>query len=195
EYFLKIYRKVDYAVNPDLEITHFLTEKSDFKNIPAFIGAIEWKHKKGTIVMGMMQELVDNQGGAWSYMLDRVNNFYEAMLSKDEVVNFAALKGSITAPIATDDLPDDIQEMLTGQVVELVSLLGKRTGEMHIALATANDDPEFQTEPFSLHYQRSLFSSFQSLVRETFQNQSKSMKRVSEELRNEIENVVPLRAD
>src|SRR5690606_6125736 len=116
EYFLKIYRKVDYAINPDLEITHFLTEKSDFKNIPAFIGAIEWKHKKGTIVMGMMQELVDNQGDAWSYMLDRVNNFYEAMLSKDEVVNFAALKGSITAPIATDDLPDDIQEMLTGQV-------------------------------------------------------------------------------
>src|SRR5690606_22033049 len=85
--------------------------------------------------------------------------------------------------------------MITGQEIELITLLGKRTGEMHIALAAANDDPEFQTEPFSLHYQRSLFSSFQSLVRETFQNQSKSMKRVSEELRKEIENVLPLRTD
>src|SRR5690606_21265509 len=170
QYFLKIYRKVDYAINPDMEITHFLTEKSNFKNIPAFVGAIEWKYKKGTIVMGMMQELVDNQGDAWSYMLDRVNNFYEEMLSRDEIGSFS-------------------EDMITGQEIELITLLGKRTGEMHIALAAANDDPEFQTEPFSLHYQRSLFSSFQSLVRETFQNQSKSMKRVSEELRKEIENV------
>src|SRR5690606_286151 len=93
KFFLKIYRKVDYAINPDLEITHFLTENTDFKNIPSFLGAIEWQYKKGSIVLGMMQEQIENQGDAWSYMLDRLNNFYEAMLSREEITNLPTLHG------------------------------------------------------------------------------------------------------
>src|SRR5690606_18025031 len=74
-YFLKIYRKLDRAINPDLEINRFLSEKAKFKHIPDFVGAIEWKYGKETIVLGMMQNMVPNQGDAWVYMLDRLRNY------------------------------------------------------------------------------------------------------------------------
>src|SRR5690606_15788227 len=44
-FFLKMFRKVDRAINPDLEIIRFLTESAKFKNVPAFVGAVEWKYE------------------------------------------------------------------------------------------------------------------------------------------------------
>ncbi|HWN24722.1 MAG TPA: maltose alpha-D-glucosyltransferase, partial [Candidatus Sulfotelmatobacter sp.] len=40
KFFLKLYRKLEDGVNPDVEITRFLTEKTDFPNVPAFVGAL-----------------------------------------------------------------------------------------------------------------------------------------------------------
>ncbi|MDQ3395087.1 MAG: maltose alpha-D-glucosyltransferase, partial [Bacteroidota bacterium] len=37
-YFMKLYRKLDNVINPDLEITRFLTEKVNFPHVPKFIG-------------------------------------------------------------------------------------------------------------------------------------------------------------
>src|SRR5947208_10511174 len=42
KFFLKLYRKVEDGVNPDVEITRFLTEHTKFPNVPAFVGAIEY---------------------------------------------------------------------------------------------------------------------------------------------------------
>jgi maltose alpha-D-glucosyltransferase/alpha-amylase len=40
-------------------------------------------------------------------------------------------------------------------------------GELHLALSQSKDQ-DFSAENFSLHYQRSLFSSMLALVRETY---------------------------
>src|SRR5690606_25648789 len=76
-FFLKIYRKVDQAINPDLEINRFLKEEAQFDFIPDLVGAIEWEHGKSNMVLGMMQKMVANHGDAWSYMLDRLGAYYE----------------------------------------------------------------------------------------------------------------------
>jgi len=194
-FFLKLYRKVDHAINPDLEITHFLSEKARFKNIPSFVGAIEWKYSNSTIVLGMMQDMVESNGDAWSYMLDRLTAFNEKILSKhrDNLPSPSELRGTLTRPATYDQLPDDIKELLDVTVAERARLLGVRTAEMHIALASNQDIPEFKPEEFSLHYQRSLFSSFQSLVRATFQNQTRVLKKLPEEVRKEAEEVLNMK--
>jgi maltose alpha-D-glucosyltransferase / alpha-amylase len=192
-FFLKIYRKVDRAINPDLEITQFLTEKAGFRNIPRFVGAIEWRYSNGSIVMGMMQEMVESQSDAWTYMLERLNNFYEAMLSRSEPEDLLPSETSILSPLSFDEMPENIRELLGGPVIEQTGLLGTRTGEMHIALASGADIPEFKPEEFSLHYQRSLFSSFQSLVRATFQSQSRNTKKLPPAIRKEAEEVLAMK--
>ena len=40
KYFLKLYRKLDSTINPDLEITRYLSEKTDYENSPRF--RVQW---------------------------------------------------------------------------------------------------------------------------------------------------------
>ncbi|HEY8733785.1 MAG TPA: alpha-glucosidase C-terminal domain-containing protein, partial [Puia sp.] len=168
-FFLKMYRKVDVAINPDLEITRFLTNEAKFKYMPAFIGAIEWKTDQDAIVLGILQEMIENHGDGYSYVLERMNNYIERLLAntKGELSAFG-YKGTLLRPVPYDELDEDLQLLLGAPAAEQASLLGKRAGEMHLALASGLS-PDFVPENFSIHYQRSLFSNMQSLVRETFQ--------------------------
>ena len=193
-FFLKMFRKIDYGVNPDLEITHFLTQKAKFKYIPAYSGCIEWKTSKGTMVIGMMQEMVESNGDAWTHMLDRLDDFNESILTKNIFTSgIPPLTGSMTEPISYDEMPEEMKELLEVSVAERARLLGVRTGLMHQALASGDDLPEFKPEPYSLHYQRSLFAGLQSLVRGTFANQVKNLEKLSEETRSEAEEVLSMK--
>lgn len=189
-FFLKLYRKVDQAINPDVEITQYLTRDVHFPQVPQFVGAIEWRFDKGSMVLGMMQEMVEGGTDAWSYMLDRLSEYNEKILTKPDLKAQSDFKGSLTQPVAYEDVPDVLKEMLEGTMAERARLLGVRTGEMHLALATPTDRPEFRPEEFSLHYQRSLFSSFQTLVRATFQTASRNLKKLSPEVRAETEQII-----
>lgn len=193
KFFLKIYRKVERAINPDLEITKFLSEKAHFQHIPAYIGAIEWKYEKETIVLGMMQEMVENHGDAWTYMLERLNTFNENILSKNKsTLPGQALKGTLVDPVPFSEVPDDIKELLEAPVAEFVRLLGVRTGEMHLALATGTDK-DFKPEEFSLHYQHSLFSSFLSLLRKALQSQLKNLNKLPEDIIPEAREILDMK--
>lgn len=195
-YFLKIYRKLDRAINPDLEINRFLSKKANFKHIPDFVGDIEWKFGKDTIVLGMMQNLVPNQGDAWVYMLDRLRNYNDRILSHvEENLSEPPLKGSLTTPLDFEQVPETTQGLIGATVAERTRVLGIRTAEMHIALSSNTSLNDFQPEEFSLHYQRSLFSSLQSLVRSTYQSLGKSMKKLAPEVREEAEEVFAMKSD
>jgi maltose alpha-D-glucosyltransferase/alpha-amylase len=57
---------------------------------------------------------------------------------------------------------------LIGGYLSSVELLGQRTGELHLALASAPEDPSFSPEPFTPFYLRSLYQSMRGLVAQTF---------------------------
>ena len=185
-FFLKLYRKVDYAINSDLEITHFLTKHAKFKNIPAYIGAIEWKFQRGPMVLGMMQEMVQSNSDGWEYMLDRLDDFNDKILThSDTSLLTKELKGNLTDPAVYEDIPEDIKELIEASVAQGALTLGTRTAEMHIALSTGTNLDAFKPEEYSLHYQRSIFSSLQSLVRAAFQSLNKNLKTLPDDVREE----------
>jgi maltose alpha-D-glucosyltransferase/alpha-amylase len=188
-FFLKIYRKVDAALNSDVEITRFLEEKADFKHIPAFLGAIEWKSDKGTMTLGMLQEMIENHGNGHLYMLERLNNFIERILAR-AIPAPAELQGTLTEPVAFEELPEDLKDLLGARTAEQARLIGMRTADLHKALASGTYDASFAPEDFSLHYQRSLFASMQSLVRETFQKLQKDMPDIRQEIKDELQSVL-----
>jgi maltose alpha-D-glucosyltransferase/alpha-amylase len=183
-FFLKLYRKVEPFSNPDVELVTFLTEDAHFRNTPAFKGTIKWESARGTTVLGMMQELVEHHGDAYDFMKERVNNFIERVLAPngDALKNMLARKGTLGAPAGYEELPADVQELIGGRASEQMRLLGVRTGELHKALAEHAYEKEFVPEEFSLHYQRSLFSAMQSLVREAFQSLEKKEDRFTGDL-------------
>ncbi len=195
KYFLKLYRKLDNTINPDLEITRYLSEKTDYKNAPKFVGAIEFNpSEKNIIVLGMMQDLIPNQGDAWDYTKDHLERYFENVLTHKES-KFEKAPGELTRPLNYNKLPDSFKELIGVIYPERVNLLGCRTAEMHKALAANPDEVDFEHEPFSLHYQRSVFSSLQSLTRNSFQNLQKNLKNLPEGLRKEAKEVLDLKSD
>jgi maltose alpha-D-glucosyltransferase/alpha-amylase len=147
------------------------------------------------MVLGLMQEMVQSNGDAWTYMLERLDDFHERILSRDETVSFSSeLKGSITDPVAYENIPDAVKEFLEASVAEHAKTLGIRTGQLHKALSETSL-PDFKPEEYSLHYQRSLFSGLQSLVRATFFNQAKNLIKLPEEIRNDARQVLEMKED
>ena len=196
KFFMKIYRKVDRAINPDVEITEFLSEKAKFPHVPSFMGSIEWIQKGQSMVLAMAQDMVESSGDAWVLMLSRLHNFYEKVLSGDRKhLLELELRGNLTSPASYDEIPEELKELIEAQLAEQARLLGVRTGEMHLALASTTDQPDFVPEDFSLHYQRSLYSSFQSLVRATLQNQVRNLKKLNEKARKEAEDILAMKED
>ncbi|WP_020527572.1 maltose alpha-D-glucosyltransferase [Flexithrix dorotheae] len=197
DYYLKIYRKLDRAINPDLEIIRFAVDEKGFKNIPDLMGTIQLEYSEDdSIVLGMLQKAVDYQNDAWNYLLDFFKRYINRiqLKAKDSETTEIKLKGSLVNPITLEQLDDpEMLELLGVLFPENMKLLGKRTAELHQVLASDDQKPDFSPEEFSLHYQRSLFSSFQQLIRHTFQTLNKKLKNTPEIVQMEAKNLLPLK--
>ncbi|MEP7127227.1 MAG: maltose alpha-D-glucosyltransferase [Chitinophagales bacterium] len=191
KFYLKFYRKVELGINPDTEITAFLTEHTDFDHIPPLVGFIQWKTDNDSIMLGMIQVMVENHGDGWMNILERLNNFNERILSRNKAnLPPPEYNGKIFDTINFDSQSEELKEFFSGITADQIHSLGKRTGEMHKALASVNDLHDFRPETFSLHYQRSLFAGYQSLVREVFTNQGKNLKKLSAEDRLKADRIL-----
>ena len=189
-FFLKLFRKIDMEINPDLEISEYLSHEK-FPYTPTYLGSVDWKFKKGTYSLAMMQAMIENHGDGYSYMQERVNNYIERILAADkEVLRELEKKGSFIEPVGYDQLPVEWQNLLGGRASDQCRLLGIRTGQLHLALAQAKTVKAFIPENFSLHYQRSLFSSMLATIRETFQTMQKKKTVLDDNGKKEIEDLL-----
>jgi maltose alpha-D-glucosyltransferase/alpha-amylase len=65
---------------------------------------------------------------------------------------------------ATEREEADPVDELIGPYLDAAQLLGRRTGELHRALSQERRDPAFAPEPYSSHYQRSIYQSMRNLL-------------------------------
>lgn len=185
-FFLKMYRKVDTLTNPDVELSYYLSQNAKFEHVPEVLGVIELNPAKEAIALGLLQSLVENHGDGESYMRERIANYIERIMARNrELLNPFERKGCLTAPVAFHETPVEIQELVGSRTADQASLIGLRTAEMHLTLASGLGK-DFKPEEYSLHYQRSLFSSMQALIRESIQSFERHYYALSEETRKEI---------
>jgi maltose alpha-D-glucosyltransferase/alpha-amylase len=182
QFFFKFYRKLEKEINPDLEIVRFLSENTSFKNSPKYAGSIEFHDNEGkTIVFGLLQEKIENQGDAWNVVIDSVGRFYERVIVKAKKEKLPKLVNR--ASITFEEAPEVIQEFIGRGFYERVVRLGQRTAEMHLALASDNSNPAFVPEYFTSNYQRSLYSSLRKLVKDRFKLLENSLDKLNTETR------------
>src|SRR5207247_1356945 len=116
---MKVFRRLADGLNPDLEITRFLTEQTTFRGTPRLAGALEYSTGArgtferfadvgGVATLAVLQEYVGGARDGWRWLLDRL------------AAGDAALDG--------------------------LRRLGTRTAELHAALATPTPDPAFGAE-------------------------------------------------
>jgi maltose alpha-D-glucosyltransferase / alpha-amylase len=147
--FLKLFRRIEPGIHPDVEMTRFLTQDAAFPHVPTLFGLIT----KGETVCGMMQEYVAGSKDAWSYLLataksdpastardvERLGAITREMhdaLSGDA----ANAAGSAFTPLATE--PGDVErwaQKTKETIRDAVSLLEKQRASGKLASERAGE--------------------------------------------------------
>ncbi|MFO8173065.1 MAG: putative maltokinase, partial [Longimicrobiales bacterium] len=185
---LKLFRKVDPGMNPDLEIGKFLTERTDFEHYPRVLGGMEYRTPRGpSSTLGVLQEYVPNEGDAWRFTLDALQQYWERCLSLSPEERSSPKLPSASLLERSGLEADEMIRTLIGPALNSIQDLGRMTGEMHLALASDPTRPDFAPEPDPPHFSRSLFQSVRSQARESLDLLRKRLETVPEDDRRSAE--------
>jgi len=135
---MKVFRKLESGRHPDLEVSRFLAGKTGFRAFPAMLGAIEFAGPDGAsaTVAGLFR-YVPNRGTAWTYAQAMLARFFNAASRSAADPHSAAGRSAL--------------RRMAGEFFSVAADLGRVTGELHLALASAGtDEPEFAAEPVTL---------------------------------------------
>ena len=186
---LKIYRKVEEGLNPEVEVGRFLTERTSFDALAPFAGALNIEINNQTMTTAVLLGYVENEGDAWSYTLDVLASYFERLLSEPEVVEAAPIPARHPLDVACGEIPQEAYD-LVGTYLDDAARLGERTAELHMALASRTDDPAFAPEDFSLLNQRGLYQSMRSQTRRTLRDLRRWISILPEEVREAAEELI-----
>ena len=118
---LKLFRRLEVGENPDVEIGRFLTTRTTFRGTPALLGTIRLDGAGGSSVSAILQVFVAGSRDAWGYALESAGQCFGAPEAMEPATAFA----------------------------DEARALGRVTRELHDALASDPDDPEFAPHPAS----------------------------------------------
>jgi maltose alpha-D-glucosyltransferase/alpha-amylase len=188
--FLKVFRRVEPGVHPEVEVGRFLTERTSFQHAAPVAGLIELRRGRNDgMVLGVWTGFIPNQGDAWTHTLHFLEPLYDHALTLRGHEPDLSLPRRPFLDVIGEELPQAAQDVL-GSYLESARLLGQRVAELHLALSAVRDDPAFAPEPFSTLYQRSLYQSFRSQVRQTFETLRKRLPSLQELARPEAEQLL-----
>jgi maltose alpha-D-glucosyltransferase/alpha-amylase len=131
---LKLFRRLEPGLNPDLEISRFLLESTDFRALPALAGWIDYRSDVDlyTAVAGVF-EFIPGASDAWAYTQKNLDRY------------LAAASRSAADPWSVAGQAS-LRRMATEYLASAVAL-GELTGELHRALGSAGPEhPDFQPE-------------------------------------------------
>jgi maltose alpha-D-glucosyltransferase/alpha-amylase len=118
------------GINPELEMGRFLTEVARYPHCVPVLGALEYMTNDGrTMTLAMVQSYMANQGDGWDYTLGYLERFLRDVATTD------------------GDMPD--VSAVHGGFLALMATLGRRTAELHRALAMRTGSAAFDPEPLA----------------------------------------------
>ncbi|HKC58599.1 MAG TPA: hypothetical protein VKB92_00770, partial [Myxococcales bacterium] len=158
---LKLYRRLGEGVSPELELNRSLSERAPEGLVPPLFGAVEYRPGRSEpITLATLHGWVRNEGTAWEWARDELRRFYErALASGPDVRPPPRPAGATLLDLAAME-PPPIRELFISSLAG-ARLLGRRTAELHLALA---GDERLGTEPYSTLDQRSNYQTKRNLT-------------------------------
>jgi maltose alpha-D-glucosyltransferase/alpha-amylase len=169
----KLMRRLEEGRSLELEILEHLEHAPTRPNVPRLLAEVEVDlGSTARATLWMSQSYVANEGDAWQVTVDAVQRFYERVLTshRDQRPERPPL-GLIEASV---EPPPALVEELLGEHLRLVELLGKRTAELHAALAHDAEHPKFAPQRHTDLGQRSFYQSLRNLAARAFDKLAKA---------------------
>jgi maltose alpha-D-glucosyltransferase/alpha-amylase len=187
---LKLFRRADEGINPELEIGRFLMEETPFTHVSQVAGALEYRRgKRGSISLAVLHSFVPNEGDAWNYTLDSLERYFQKVVAHPTVQVPPVPRRPLLSLLRD---PPPLARETVGPYLTGAQLLGQRTGELHVALASASHDPAFVPEPFSPMYRTSLYQSMRSYTVRMLQLLREQLGILPDELSESVRRVLDL---
>ncbi|MEM1170263.1 MAG: maltose alpha-D-glucosyltransferase [Cyanobacteria bacterium P01_H01_bin.35] len=160
---LKLFRKLEHGIHPELENGNFLTEISRTQNsaiagnISQTAGYLEY-HREGTnlITIGILEEFISEARDGWSYTSDALRDYFDRIMVEQASVNELEIPEITVNNSLNTEISESVYDVI-GSYINLAENLGKVTADIHHALASDTDNPNFSPEQFTPFYQRSVY--------------------------------------
>ncbi|MBC8161617.1 MAG: putative maltokinase [Roseiflexaceae bacterium] len=181
---LKLFRRIVPGLNPDLEIGEFLTAQG-FAQIAPVAGALSYDDGTGQpATLGMLMSFVPNVGDAWSFMLGLLGQVQ------------AELRQSDSLPRRNEEREgsEGLNSPAVGRTLDAVRMLGRRTAELHLALASGQGQ-EFVPEPLSAEDASAEVASMNNLADRVFAQARASLDRQPQQVRGSVQQILDREQD
>ncbi|MGH7732308.1 MAG: putative maltokinase, partial [Gemmatimonadales bacterium] len=174
---VKLLRRVEPGVHPGIEVSRFLAERARFAGTPVVGGSLEYRPagKGGAVSVLSIEEFVANEGDGFSYVVDMLTRGLEELLaSGPSPADAPRLGRSHAAALAAEWGAPDLEALperslsLVGPHLEWASLLGRRTAELHRALASEKDELDFVPEPLTAIDRQAMAHGARGLAKRSF---------------------------
>ena len=180
---LKLFRRLEPGTNPELEIGRALTE-ARFPHVATTAGSIEYRPDRGeAVTIGVLQGYVPSDGDAWRLALDSLEELAGRTGTPPAVPIAGTDARALLAHSHEATGPDDIP------FLGRAALLGRRTAELHQALASVGG-PAFAPEPFGQLEQRSAWQSMRALAARALDALREALPRLDEGAREDARAVL-----
>lgn len=128
DYAVKVYRKLEPGISPEIEMGRFLTDVAGFANAPALLGSVELVEGDRRSAIASLHAFVANQGDARAVTAAYLDRFVEEH----------RLLRTSASPAESEDQASYQRHM---------SQAGRRVAELHLALAGDKELAAFTPEP------------------------------------------------
>jgi len=127
DYVVKVLRRLQAGQHPEIEMGRFLSEDAPYANTPQMLGSLELIENDEPTALAVAHRYIENQGDAWQVVTSVLSRYAEEQ------------------HILTNEKPADSAER--EPLLQRVRQIGRRTAELHQALASRADIPAFAPEP------------------------------------------------
>ncbi|HZT77368.1 MAG TPA: maltose alpha-D-glucosyltransferase [Vicinamibacterales bacterium] len=144
ELVVKLFRRMEPGVNPELEIGRTFAAQS-FDRVPPLVAAMEYLRpslEPGTLAV--VQRAIGNQGTGWTYTIDELRRFFERVMARSTRHDGHDRLDGQEGRAGLE--PPPFFAALESWYLASAGILGRRTAEMHVALAGGAGDA-FAPEP------------------------------------------------
>ncbi len=189
-FVLKLYRRLEQGLNPDVELSLFLTEKKRFGSIARVVGTIEYRDGAGQeATMAMLQEFVENEGDGWSYSLNDLEQYFSQAIVRLGQGDIAPLMDLPLLTGSAEEPPLDFVAM-TGEYLQAIEMLGRRTAEFHMALAEDKKDTAFKPVDATPAFTEQLAEAISRQIQDIIPLLAGRKEQLSGEVRENAERII-----
>jgi maltose alpha-D-glucosyltransferase/alpha-amylase len=174
DYVIKFHRKLEAGIHPAIEVGRYLTELADFAHAPALLGSVELIDGGNRNAIATVHAYVPNQGDGWSMSAGYLDRFIDRQRL-----------------LPAGENPGNSE----GQTLYLrfMSQAGRRTAELHAALASDTGVADFAPKPMRPADVQGWVREVTALASRVLNSLSQRRDMISEPNRRSFDRIMELR--